>query len=207
MMNNTPDRAPNPYAAPRTEIVTQHDDWEGDPEDVIRRRMYSRAERGVKAVGLLYLCLGVPSGLITWMALLFLFYIYIKRITEIHIYDVAGRLVFGTVFYLILLLLGYGLRKLRAWSRALGIVFACATGVGPPFFLAIGIMRREVRPSTLFVYFLWWAILVGPLVLAVSTRKSRFLFTPEYEELIDRTRRRQGDPGEGHARGSSDPSG
>lgn len=147
----------NPYApvgGSPEQVVPVSDDAEA------MRRYYLPHETSVKSLGLLF----IVGGFVTMLAGINLLAPLIAaqaRRVDVHLVIALAVMLFGTIQFVI----GFGLRKLNATARIVG-VFLCA----------ISILNVPVG-SIISVYFLYLLL----------SKKGQMIFRPEYKEIIAMT--------------------
>ncbi len=150
----------NPYAAPLASI--EHIEANTDAEDI--RKTHLKTEASVKAVGTLY----VLGGFLLVCGSIISFVSTIAKNSAVSsevLFPLVGMVLLTTVFGILQIAGGIGLRRLKPWARIAGTIVSVIGLLGFPIGTII---------SGYILYLLWG-------------KKSRTLFTPEYQDVIAAT--------------------
>ncbi len=151
---------PNPYAPPLSPVLPPPLHAPSDAKTI--RREHLNTESNLKAVGILY----ILGGFILTISLLFSIAALSGAAPEEGISSLGITITAGIgALGIFQLCVGFGLRKLRPWARIPMIIVAC-----------LGLLAFPV------------GTLINGFILAISLgKKGRFVFTPEYQQIIAAT--------------------
>ncbi|QDU90578.1 hypothetical protein Pla175_39850 [Pirellulimonas nuda] len=156
----------NPYASPLADEGPIRPDFSSGDEEVIRRRYLSH-EASVRAIGLLYYIacaffLVATAGMV----------LAIAQGETINATGAATLFTILSVLAVVTGTLGWGLRRLKAWSRLGTILFASLN-----LLLAVTLYRFNPVGMLINIYILW----------LLGSAKGKFVFSEEYQHARSAT--------------------